>query len=399
MKIVFFDYVCEPDKPGATGLSAKVWDTAGRLHDYGDEVHIVAPYTVETYPSNDVAVHRFGLPPIGYRNIFGHTLIVLAAWREIEKLRPVDVIHVPEYLSSGILPLLDRKTPVVLTTPGNIHNRIQNNASFDWITDQVFKVTSWLTVKYCARIIATSRIMRQWWEYTGAPSSKIVVIPNGVDTGLFRPIPGSKALLGIPERTKMILYVGRLLSRVKGLNYLFRALCLLAARMDNLELHLVGDGPDREHLQASVHELGIQDIVVFHGWVRQTDLPCYYSAADVTVLPSFAEGQPRVMWEAMACGSAFLGTEGVIDDIVDAQTGFLVPPRDVEALAGKLAQILSDEMTTRSVAERGHEYVRRNMSWDVIAARIREDVYIPLVTQSDMAGTVIETGKEQETHR
>jgi len=386
MRIIFFDYVCELDKPGESGLSDIVWNIASRLQVYGDDVHIVAPYSVDSKPANHVIVHRFRLPPVGYRNIIGHILIVLAGSREISRLEPADVIHVPEYLSSGILPILHRRTPVVLSVPGNIHHRIRNKASFDWPTDQVFKATSWITARRCARIVATCELMRKWWEVGGTSPSKLVVIPYGFDADVFRPIPGARTLLGIDDKTSVILYVGRLQSRTKGLEFLLRAVHSLASKIDCLQLHIVGSGPDAQHLDAQARDLGIRNMVVFHGWVRQKDLAPYYSAADVTVLPSFAEGQPRTMWEAMACGSAFLGSEGVIDDIVDGETGFLAPPRNAQALAAKLDQVLTHTATRRSVALNGTHFAHQYANWDTVVRRIREEVYEPLASRRPTIG-------------
>ncbi len=123
MRIAFVDYVCDPAKPGLTGLSDLVWDMASRLARGGDEIHVVAPYTNDAAPDPAVHVHRFPIPAIGYRNIVGHLLIVYAAYRRLQQLGRVDVVHVPEYVSAAMLGTLIRDTPVVFTEPGNIYER------------------------------------------------------------------------------------------------------------------------------------------------------------------------------------------------------------------------------------------------------------------------------------
>ena len=77
MRIGFIDYVLDPARPGASGLSDVVWNMSRELAVLGDDVHIVAPYSVDPNPVPGITVHRFALPPIGYRNIIGHILIVL----------------------------------------------------------------------------------------------------------------------------------------------------------------------------------------------------------------------------------------------------------------------------------------------------------------------------------
>jgi glycosyltransferase involved in cell wall biosynthesis len=381
MKIVLFDYVFERDKPGITGLSDLVWNWAKHLVALGDEVHIVAPYPESARPPDGAIVHRFPIPPIGYRNIIGHILIVLRGWLEIHKLGKVDIIHAPEYLSTGIFALLSRETPVVLTVPGNIYERIEHGNPFDWSVTQVLKVAARLSARWCARIIVTSEEMRQWWEKTGTPTSRIVLIPYGVDTERFHPIPSARTLLGIPNHKRIVLYVGRL-SHEKGIQYLLEAVHDVNKDTPGVELHLVGDGRFKGHLLELARQLQIEEQVFLHGWVNQPDLPLYYSAAGVTVLPSLSEGLPRTMIEAMACGSPFLGTKitGIVDHVRDGETGFLAKPGDTAALSARLIHILINRERSMKVAQQGRIYVLNHLSWEHIVANVREQVYKPLLS-------------------
>jgi glycosyltransferase involved in cell wall biosynthesis len=379
MKIVLFDYVFERDKPGITGLSDLVWNWAKHLVALGDEVHIVAPYLESAQPPEGTIVHRFPVPPIGYRNIVGHILIVLRGWLEIRKLGKVDIIHAPEYLSTGIFALLTRDTPVVLTVPGNIYERIEHGNPFDWSATQAFKVAARLSASLCARIIVTSEEMRRWWGKTGTPTSRMVLIPYGVDTDLFRPIPGARALLGISDHKRIVLYVGRL-SHEKGIHHLLGAVHGVNKDIPGVELHLVGDGRLKGYLAQLARQLQIEEQVIFHGWVDQPDLPLYYSAADVTVLPSLSEGLPRTMLEAMACGSPFLGTKitGIVDHVRDGETAFLVKSADTAALSTSLIHILTTPQHARKVAQQGRSYVLDHLSWKRVMADIRTHVYLPV---------------------
>jgi glycosyltransferase involved in cell wall biosynthesis len=204
----------------------------------------------------------------------------------------------------------------------------------------------------------------------------MALIPHGVDTVQFRRLPHARRSLGIPDDRRLVLYVGRL-SPEKGVQHLLEAIHLVSQTMPEVELHLVGDGPYRNRLAQMASELEIQEHVFLHGWISQPELPVYYSAADVTVLPSFSEGLPRTMIEAMACRSPFLGTTitGIVDHVEDGKTGFLVPPGDSQALAQKLQAILVDRRASRSVGRQGAEYVRRELAWEVIVRRVRAEVY------------------------
>ncbi len=384
MKIVLFDYIFEQSKPGVTGLSDLVWNWAKHLVALGSEVHIIAPYPASAQPPKGAVVHRFSVPPIGYRNIVGHISIILRGWLEIRKLRGVDVIHAPEYLSTGIFAMLSRNIPVVLTVPGNIYERIAHGNPFDWTTTQVLKVAARLSARLCARIVVTSEEMRWWWEMTGTPIPRTVLIPHGVDTERFRPIPDARTMLGISDHKRIVLYVGRL-SHEKGVHYLFEAVHRVGRSIPHVELHLVGDGGFKGDLVRLAEKLGIRDQVIFHGWVDQPDLALYYSVADVTVLPSLSEGLPRTMLEAMACASPFLGTTitGIVDHVRGGETGFLVPPGDSDALAQALHRILAEAGLARRVGEQAKAYICNELDWPIIVERMVREVYQPLLREGE----------------
>lgn len=377
MKIVLFDYIFERDKPGITGLSDLVWNWARQLVQFGDEVHIIAPYPENVKAPEGTIIHRFPVPPVGYRNIIGHFLIVLRGWMEIRRLGKVDIIHAPEYFSTGLLSFLIRNAPVILTVPGNIYERVAHGNPFDWMTTQAFKIAAKLSARFCACIITTSEEMRWWWGRTGTPESRMVDLPYGVDIHTFYPVPHARDLLGTCGDKRVILYVGRL-SHEKGILQLMEATFPLIENDPTVELHLIGDGPLRPRLRQWVKDRGIDRQVVFHGWINQFDLPIYYSAADVTVLPSLSEGLPRTMLEAMACGCLFLGTKitGIVDHIHDGETGFLIPPGDPGALEEKLTYVLNHNQVANKVALQGYDYVCRSLSWENIVRRIREEVYL-----------------------
>jgi glycosyltransferase involved in cell wall biosynthesis len=374
MRVVLFDYVF--DKPGITGLSDVVWNWARELVALGDEVHIVAPYSRDVRPPAGALVHRYPVPFIGYRNVIGHILIVLRGWSEIRKLGKIDLVQAPEYLSTGLFALLCRDTPVVLRVPGNIYERIAHANPFDWSMTQVLKIAARLSAKHCACVIVTSEEMRKWWGRTGTPTSRMVLIPTGVDTEQFRPIPDARSLLRLPEHRRIVLYVGRL-SHEKGVQDLLGAFRTVGESFSDAELHLVGDGPLRQHLEQLAAQLSVEGRVIFHGWVDQPNLPTYYSAADITVLPSLTEGMPRTMIEALACGSPFLGTRitGIVDHVRDGETGFVVEPGDSIALAEKLTYILMHEEEAQRVGRQGLDYVSQTLGWDAVVRQYREKVY------------------------
>ena len=180
-------------------------------------------------------------------------------------------------------------------------------------------------------------------------TAKVHLIPNGVDTARFAPARRS----GSAPRN--VLYVGRL-SEEKNLDALVAAAAGLASRFD-LQLTFVGDGPARASLEAEARRRGVR--VAFVPVVEHRRIPAYLANADAFVLPSFTEGHPKVLLEAMSAGvpcvaSNVGGNRAIIEDGV---TGLLCAPDDGTALAEALARVLDDAALARALAERARTCV------------------------------------------
>jgi len=162
-----------------------------------------------------------------------------------------------------------------------------------------------------------------------------------------------------PEHTGLrALFVGRL-AAVKGVPILIEAMAQLARTYPDLTLRLVGDGPDRKTLEAEVSRRGLQDRVVFLGYRSQAEVAAELAQTDVFVLPSFAEGVPVVLMEAMAAQVPVLTTRiaGVPELVEDGVTGRLVPPGNVAAFAQVLDAMLSDSALRARYGAAGREKV------------------------------------------
>ena len=136
-------------------------------------------------------------------------------------------------------------------------------------------------------------------------------------------------------------YVGRF-AAIKDLPTLVRAFAVARRHVPNVWLVLAGDGSGRPDLEALARELELGDRVRFIGW--NEDLPRLYATLDLCVLSSLNEGTPVAIIEAMAAGKPVAATAvgGVADVVRDGETGLLVPPRDIEALAGAIVRLARD---------------------------------------------------------
>jgi len=217
----------------------------------------------------------------------------------------------------------------------------------------------------------------------GVPASRVTVVPCGVDTEVFRPLErvGARKQLGLPAKEPVILFVGRI-EPLKGIDVLLRAVSHIEGRFRVLVIG--GDGKDlsrKAELAALAAELRIADKLTFLDAVPHDDLPLYYNAADICVVPSYYESFGLVAVEAMACGVPVIASRvgGLKETILDGQTGYLVPWLCPEPFAERLELLLNNEPLRQSLGREARGAAER-YHWSEVAARV-EDVYHELVSQ------------------
>jgi colanic acid/amylovoran biosynthesis glycosyltransferase len=202
----------------------------------------------------------------------------------------------------------------------------------------------------CISHFARSQVMGLLDE---ADWHKVEVVRCGIDPARFRPAER------VPrERAARILNVGRLVP-VKGQAVLLRALASLVARGLDVELTIVGRGPQEGELRRLVAELGLGDRVELPGAVGADAITAYYDRADVLAVPSFAEGLPVVIMEALATAMPVVSTAimGIPELVRDGETGVLVAPGDADALADGLARLIEDPQLRLRLGQAGREAV------------------------------------------
>jgi glycosyltransferase involved in cell wall biosynthesis len=186
--------------------------------------------------------------------------------------------------------------------------------------------------------------------------SKFHVARLGVDPTLYAPRPFREN----PSPFE-ILFVGRL-APVKGLFILVAALDRLVRQGRSARLRIAGDGPDRAALERSVTERGLNPQVIFEGWQNADSVRALYRTADLFVLPSFAEGIPVVLMEAMAMEIPCVATRitGIPELIRDQTDGLLVTPASEEELAAAMARLMDDFTLRRQLGESARRRILEN---------------------------------------
>jgi D-inositol-3-phosphate glycosyltransferase len=205
-----------------------------------------------------------------------------------------------------------------------------------------------------------------------ADRARLMLVPCGVDTRTFRPVDRREArkALSLPDKLTVV-YVGRLVPR-KGVDTLVEAFALLP---DHLDARLVVVGgeprgsPEVERLLALAGTLGVAERVTFAGSRPQWELHRYYGAADAAVSVPHYEPFGMTPLEAMACATPVVGSKvgGIKTSVADGETGYLIPPKDPEALAGRLVRLLSDGPRRDRMGRNARRRIEEHYTWERIA--------------------------------
>jgi glycosyltransferase involved in cell wall biosynthesis len=284
-------------------------------------------------------------------------------------LYSMDITHVHHPFVSGSLAMrycVPRNIPIVFT----------NHTRYDLLTQAYLPILpetigeaalkAYLSPFYraCDLVIIPSPSMRQVLEQHFGLISPVEVIPNGLDLTPYRGDikPVDRATFGFSTNDVISIYVGRL-SPEKNLSLLLRAFYGVAMTYDPVRLLVVGDGPERENLEAQVKHMNIETKVFFTGMVDYKEIPSYLASSNIFVTPSSAETFGLSTVEAMAAGLPTLGIDapGTGDIIEDGITG-LVTSDDLAVFTAKLV-LLSTNHELRRVM--GKQAVQASKKYDI----------------------------------
>lgn len=294
------------------------------------------------------------------------------SWALVRAARRADVIHANWAITGALAALLRplHRRPVVLTLRGDdvtvarrsgIHRRLLHGA-----------------VGNASAVVCVAETMARSLEAEmPACAAKVRVVLNGVG-GEFRPAVEPTAG---PSR---IVFVGSLIPR-KGADVLLRAFARM--RDSSAVLRFVGDGPERERLEALGRSLAVEGRLEFSGQVAPEQVADHLAASTLFVLPSYSEGRPNVLLEAMAGGVPVVASriDGVVDTAVDGEHAWLFAAGDVDALTSALDDAMArpDERRRRALSARRHVEVS-GWTWDA-AARDYAGIFAAVVSATGVA--------------
>lgn len=306
---------------------------------------------------------RYAIPPKVGMSIAPVSL-ALGAFRTVSRLVrngfDFDAIDAHYYYPDGVAATILGRwfgKPVVVTARGTDVNLLPRFA----IPRRLIR---W-SVRRAAASIGVSRALTEGLAALGAPRERLFTLRNGVDLQRFRPLPKAecRAALGLPADVPLILTVGHLVE-LKGNHIVIDAVAKLRAEGLAVTLAIVGDGEERQRLEAQVAALGLGAAVRFAGAVANPELARWYGSADALVLASSREGWPNVLTESLACGTPVIASKipSTPEIVRDSVAGILFEPREPVALAQAIRSILSrpaDPAAVRVYAEQ--------FGWDAVS--------------------------------
>ncbi len=374
-------------------------ETIRRLKEREITVEVLAPSYrgLQTHSVDGVVVHRFRYAPRAWETLthdqtapdrirdYPWFLALIPAYvaagsiaaARIARSGDFDVVHAFWPLPHGVLGLAAKAVagvPLVLTFFG---------VELTWMETHLRFLRPVLRgiVRRSDAVTAISSYTAERLR-NALPACRPIILPFGAS------VEPPKVRVRQQERSSeanpfQLLFVGRLVER-KGIGVLLEALAHLGIDKEHaIELRIVGEGPERPRLEAKTVRLGIEQRVRFDGLVSTEELTRRFAACDALVLPATVdakgdtEGLGVVLLEALSYGKPVIASAagGIVDIVRDGETGLLVPPGNVNALANAIRRYMLDpELRSRHAAS-GRTHVERNFSWTAIIDRLTE-VYL-----------------------
>jgi glycosyltransferase involved in cell wall biosynthesis len=293
------------------------------------------------------------------------------------RAQQADVIHAHWAIPTGpaaVHAARRLRIPSVITMHGG-DVYVNPEQGYDFPTRWYVRPALRWTLRKADALSAITEDCRQHALRAGAPAASIRLVFNGTDLERFCPAAHRNGAPDLRFGPQMIFACRQLFPR-KGIRFLIEAAAQLKPRFPELKVVLAGDGFERPELVRLAADLGITADVTFLGWVPNSELPPYYRAAAVSVIPSLEEGFGIPAAEAMGCETPVVASDagGLPEVVENGVTGLVVPRGDSQALATAIGSLLADPGLRRQMGQAGRERALRLFDWDRTAAQF-EQIY------------------------
>ena len=285
------------------------------------------------------------------------------------RLGSFDVLHDNQCLAYGILGIQHLGFPTVATIhhPITVDRETELHSADKWW--KRLKVRRWysflgMQVRVSRRlshiITVSERSKRDISKAFKIPGDRFRVIPNGISTEVFRPLPH------VQRERHCVIVTTSADTPVKGLRYLLMATASIAKKR-RIKLTVIGTPKKDGEILRLVKDLGLHPSIEFTGRIEDGDFAHYYARSAVAVVPSLYEGFGFPAAEAMACGVPVVSTTGGALPEVVGDAGILVPPGDAKALEDAILALLDNPDRCRELSHAGYDRVHKHFTWQAAA--------------------------------
>lgn len=363
------------------GSNVHVLEVATCLEELGNEVFLFCYKKPRVRARQPAHVLSLPLPKIRYiryiwflLSSFFYLLYYVIRWNP-------DIVYSrisPIFIHPTLITLITRR-PHVVEVNGFIRDELVI-AGTGRIRRFVANLNEKITYSAASKIIAVTQGLKDVLVETfNLPADKVTVLHNGVNTHLFQPIESSVArrMLGLCDAGPLVLFVGYLI-KWQGIDTLFKSVSRILHECPGTRFLIVGEGPDREHLDDLGAKLDIRKKMIFAGEVPGEMVPWYINASDICVAPFTKARNARIglsplkLYAYMACGKPVIASDikGVGDLIRTAKCGIVIDPDNPESLAVATIELLQDKVRRDCLGEAGRKAVIKDYSWKLIAHRL-----------------------------
>ena len=343
------------------------------LAERGHEVHFISyaqPFRLAHFHER-IFFHEVEMEDYPLFEHPPYSLALAVALHDAVRKHELDLVHVhyaiPHATSAWVACEMlegERDLKIVTTLHGTDITLVGLHPSFQAITQFSILRSHGLTA-------VSDFLKRETVRDFSVPESRIEVVPNFVDTRIYRPglEPSHRATLA-PDGEKIVMHISnfRPVKRVEDVVEIFaRVLGEVSSR-----LVLVGDGPDLPRARLKVEELGIRDRVMFLG--EYTPVQELLSCSDLFLLPSQSESFGLAALEAMACGSPVVASRvgGLPEVIIDGETGYLCEVGDIDQMAAASTRVLTDDEHRKGLSDAGRAFAVKHFSSESIVPQYEE---------------------------
>lgn len=352
--------------PSITGAGIHVHQLSKSLVKRGHEVIVFTPLrdnSKEREIIDGIEIRRISYSKLNYKLFY-------ALMKQDFDIMHAHAIwsHVPA--SFFVSKMKKRKT---IITPHHTWNFLKRNWSYNLYYHTLWK---WM-VKNASAVIALNQEEVGNLAMLKVKKEKIRVIPNAVDSIKFSPLHSDIIRQKYGFEGTIILFVGAI-SLLKGVHVLLESINNILKSYSDLYLVFIGEvhSNDAEDVTDFIKKNNITNNVLFMGHIPHDELPYFYSSADIFVTPSFSEGMPTALLEAMACGLPCIGTNvgGTKEVIEEMKTGLLVEAGNSEQLAEGIKLLLTDDKLRRKLGDNARRKIIEKYSWEKVTDQI-ENLY------------------------